>query len=239
LGVTLSRALNFSADPVYIDTLMNVISIQWNHCGSVLAVAGSLRASNMEKEFNVVQFYTPFGEHLRTLKVPGKHMSGISWEGEGLRIALAVDSYIYFANIRPDYKVNTNTLHPYCQMFLDTEPIQTSGYICNFEDLEIKSVLLDEIMKSVQIFHCESARHLLAEAALQKLDLKTAEEAFVRCKDYPGIQFVKRLGNLHSEPMKQAEVAAYFSRFEEAESMYLHMDRRYNKTNDSFDASFS
>lgn len=27
------------------------------------------------------------------------------------------------------------------------EPIQTSGYICNFEDLEIKSVLLDEIMK--------------------------------------------------------------------------------------------
>lgn len=27
------------------------------------------------------------------------------------------------------------------------EPIQTSGYICSFEDLEIKSVLLDEILK--------------------------------------------------------------------------------------------
>lgn len=40
---------------------MNVVSIQWNHCGSVLAVAGSLRGA-MEKEFNVVQFYTPFGE---------------------------------------------------------------------------------------------------------------------------------------------------------------------------------
>lgn len=51
-----------SSDPVYIDTMMNVVSIQWNHCGSVLAVAGSLRASNLEKEFNVVQFYTPFGE---------------------------------------------------------------------------------------------------------------------------------------------------------------------------------
>uniref|UniRef100_A0A1A8LYP8 WD repeat domain 35 n=2 Tax=Nothobranchius pienaari TaxID=704102 RepID=A0A1A8LYP8_9TELE len=67
---------------------------------------------------------------------------------------------------------------------------------------------------------------LLAEAALQKLDLKTAEEAFVHCKDYPGILFVKRLGNLQSEPMKQAEVAAYFGRFEEAERMYLDMDRR-------------
>lgn len=51
----------FSSDPVCIDTLMNVVSIQWNHCGSVLAVAGSLRGA-MEKEFNVVQFYTPFGE---------------------------------------------------------------------------------------------------------------------------------------------------------------------------------
>lgn len=74
----------------------------------------------------------------------------------------------------------------------------------------------------------KSARRLLAEAALQKLDLKTAEQAFVRCKDYQGIEFVKRLGNLQSEPMKQAEVAAYFSRFEEAERMYLDMDRRYS-----------
>lgn len=31
------------------------------------------------------------------------------------------------------------------------EPIQTSGYICSFEDLEIKSALLDEIMK---VFLC-------------------------------------------------------------------------------------
>jgi len=52
----------FSSDPVCIDTLMSVVSIQWNHCGSVLAVAGSLRASHLEKEINVVQFYTPFGE---------------------------------------------------------------------------------------------------------------------------------------------------------------------------------
>lgn len=29
---------------------------------------------------------------------------GFGSQGGGLRIALAVDSYIYFANIRPDYK---------------------------------------------------------------------------------------------------------------------------------------
>uniref|UniRef100_A0A3Q2XUY4 WD repeat-containing protein 35 n=1 Tax=Hippocampus comes TaxID=109280 RepID=A0A3Q2XUY4_HIPCM len=487
-------------NPVCIDTMMNVVSIQWNHCGSVLAVAGSLRALNSDVEINVVQFYTPFGEHLRTLKVPGKEMTGVAWEGGGLRISLAVDSYIYFANIRPDYKwgyccstvvyaFTKPERQDYCVIFWDTknnekfvkyvkslmsittsgdfctlaskaddtqpqyvlilcnsigtpldskyidicplfvtmtrthviaaskealylwqyrvankltaleinqvtrtkkegrerdpicsitatdntlivgresgiihryslpnviliqkyqmnrahhlslncnssrlavidisgvltlldveahapsgdaagsqvpiggpsklerkdvwdmkwakdnpdlfammektrmyvfrnldpeEPIQTSGYICSFEDLEIKSVLLDEIMKDPEKpnkdnlinFEIRSLRdsraliekvgiadasqfiednphprlwRLLAEAALQQLDLKTAEQAFVRCKDNQGIEFVKRLGNLQSEPMKQAEVAAYFSRFEEAERMYLDMDRR-------------
>lgn len=62
--------LPFSSDPVFIDTLMNVVSIQWNHCGSVLAVAGSLRASNLEKEVNVVQFYTPFGEVRVKILIP-------------------------------------------------------------------------------------------------------------------------------------------------------------------------
>nr|XP_021149197.1 WD repeat-containing protein 35 isoform X1 [Columba livia] len=520
-------------NPVLIDTGMSVVCIQWNHCGSVLAVAGSIKAT--PQDVNIVQFYNPFGEHLRTLKVPGKQISALSWEGSGLKIALAVDSYIYFANIRPDYKWGycSNTVvyaytrpdrPEYCVVFWDTknnekyvkyvkslisittcgdfcvlatkadenqpqeenetepigatyvlvlcnsigtpldskyidvgplfvtmtkthviaaskgafyiwqyrvvkkltameinqvtrtrkegreriyhvddnpsgstdghvdynravvvtrdpicaitasdkillvaresgtiqryslpgvgiiqkytlncrayqlslncnssrvaiidlsgvltffdldtrvvdstgqqmvgeqlklerkdvwdmkwakdnpdlfavmektrmyvfrnldpeEPIQTSGYICNFEDLEIKSVLLDEILKNpehpnkdyIVNFEIRSLRdsraliekvgiaessqfiednphprlwRLLAEAALQKLDLQTAEQAFVRCKDYQGIKFVKRLGNLQSESMKQAEVAAYFSRFEEAERMYLDMDRR-------------
>lgn len=34
-----------------------------------------------------------------------------------------------------------------CVVFWTQEPIQTSGFICHFEDLEIKSVLLDEIMR--------------------------------------------------------------------------------------------
>ena len=39
--------------------------------------------------------------------MPGKQMYSCSWEGGSLRVALAVDSFIYFANIRPDYKVKT------------------------------------------------------------------------------------------------------------------------------------
>ena len=39
-----------------------------------------------------------------SLQVPGSGIHALSWEGESLRVALAVDSYIYFANIRPDYR---------------------------------------------------------------------------------------------------------------------------------------
>ena len=92
--------------PILIDTGMQVTKIAWNHTGSVLAVAGSQKAASQDKDVNVVQFYTPFGEHLRTLKVPGKQMHSCSWEGGSLRLSLAVDSFIYFANVRPDYKVN-------------------------------------------------------------------------------------------------------------------------------------
>ena len=48
--------------PVLVDTGMQVVNAQWNHMGSVLAVAGSQKAAGQDKEVNVVQFYTPFGE---------------------------------------------------------------------------------------------------------------------------------------------------------------------------------
>ena len=65
--------------------------------------ARSIRAAARFSSPLQVQFYTPLGQHLRSLRVPGSSISGLSWEGGGLRIALAVDSFIYFANIRPDY----------------------------------------------------------------------------------------------------------------------------------------
>lgn len=95
--------------PVLIDTGMDLCQCKWNTNGSVLALAGTKMttlSSGEERNVSMVQFYTPMGEHLRTLKVPGKGIGALSWEGghPSLRIALAVESFIYFANIRPDYK---------------------------------------------------------------------------------------------------------------------------------------
>ena len=120
--------------PVLIDTGMRLAQCRWNTNGSVLALSGTQRttlSSGESRNVSLVQFYTPLGSHLRTLKVPGSGIGALSWEGGGLRIALAVESYIYFANIRPDYKWGyfANTLayafskpdrQEHCIVFWDT-----------------------------------------------------------------------------------------------------------------------
>jgi len=93
--------------PVLIDTQLRCTGLKWDPNGTTVAVAGmqtqQQAGSGGDREVGVVQFYAPQGQHLRTLRVPGSNLRSISWEGNGLRLALAVDSHIFFANIRPDY----------------------------------------------------------------------------------------------------------------------------------------
>ncbi|KAG5898787.1 hypothetical protein JTB14_010997 [Gonioctena quinquepunctata] len=89
-------------NPVILNTRMFAVHCSWNQNGSLLAICGKQFVE--EKEANLVQFYSCMGEHLRTLKVPGNSIACCVWEGGSLRVALAVDSFVYFANIRPDYK---------------------------------------------------------------------------------------------------------------------------------------
>nr|XP_026487691.1 WD repeat-containing protein 35 isoform X1 [Vanessa tameamea] len=86
-------------ESVVVDTKMKIIDCQWNHNGTVLAVAGET-----QDQTNVVQFFNPHGEHTRTLRVPGGALRALSWEQRSLRLAIAIDSFIYFANVKPDHK---------------------------------------------------------------------------------------------------------------------------------------
>ncbi|CAG0891619.1 unnamed protein product [Cyprideis torosa] len=124
--------------PILVDTGMKIVDSRWNHNGSVLAVAGFLQMGEggNEKDWNVVQFYSPFGEHLRTLRVPGQRMTACSWEGNSLRIALSVDSYIFFANIRPDYKW-THFAHTVVYAFSRPEQSEPSLGFWNHETGDI------------------------------------------------------------------------------------------------------
>jgi WD repeat-containing protein 35 len=139
------------------------------------------------------------------------------------------------------------------------EPVQSSGYLCSFNDLCIKAVLLDDIVQDPEHpdkeylvnFETKSLRdtrqlletvpiseafqfvednkhprlwRILAESALEQLNFLIADKAFVHCSDYQGIQFVKKLKLLNDRNKQRAEVAAYFRRFDEAETLYLQMD---------------
>ena len=141
------------------------------------------------------------------------------------------------------------------------DPISCSGYICDFSELQVKVVFLDDLMSrpetpnlaDIADFDTKSLRDtrdllekvdlteatqfieqnphsklwkLLAEASLNKLNLTTAEHAFVKLKDYYGLDLVKKLQNIPNQNVKKAEIAAYFNLFEEAEVAYLENDRK-------------
>lgn len=122
-------------EPILIDTGMELKKCKWNTNGTVLALAGlqSMKTSDGKTtNVNVIQFYDPYGSHIKSVKIPGSKIEAFTWEGGGLRICVAVDSFLYFANIRPDYKwgyfhntlvysYNKAGLSDSCVIFFDTK----------------------------------------------------------------------------------------------------------------------
>lgn len=88
-------------------------------------------------------------------------------------------------------------------------------------------------------------RRALGEEALNHLDIKVAEHAFVKIHDYYGLQFLRRLQQFQvilygivlfqrflffffqGEQFKRAEIAAFLKRDEDVEKIYVDMDRKY------------
>lgn len=98
-----------SSSAILIDTdLTKIDYAMWSTKGSYLAVVGSVKSAgrsdkNPTYANNLIKFYTHTGQYVRCLKIPGESIKEISWEAGDLRLSLAVDSFIYFANIRHKY----------------------------------------------------------------------------------------------------------------------------------------
>merc|ERR1719395_92702 len=117
------------------------------------------------------------------------------------------------------------------------EPVLSSAYICQFNDLQIRSVLIDDVVRNSEtprkeailekvphlkdaLAYVEENQHprlwrLVADAALDQLNFPVAEKAFVCYGNYQGIQFVKKLRQLEDVTKQKAEVAVYHQRFDE------------------------
>ncbi|KAG1659041.1 hypothetical protein FOA52_010881, partial [Chlamydomonas sp. UWO 241] len=89
----------------------------------------------------------------------------------------------------------------------------------------LKSSSMEDVYSFVDSNSHPRLWRIQAEHALEQLDFAMADKAFVRCADYQGIQFVKHLQKLGDRAKQRAEVAVYFKRFDEAETLYHKMDR--------------
>ncbi|KAI4891828.1 hypothetical protein NFI96_003820 [Prochilodus magdalenae] len=108
-----------------------------------------------------------------------------------------------WANDNPDLFAMMEKTRMYVFRNLDPEePIQTSGFICNFEDLEIKSVLLDEIMKDperpnkdyLMNFEIRSLRD--SRALIEKVGIEDASQ-FIEDNPHPRLWYGQRpVGNV-------------------------------------------
>ena len=91
------------ASPIEVDTGLHLKLLRWSPDGSTFLAAGTTKTAGGGGDSLVVEVFTYEGVHVRSLKVPGTTLSSVTWEGSGLRLAIAVDSFIYFANVRPGY----------------------------------------------------------------------------------------------------------------------------------------
>lgn len=84
-----------------------------------------------------------FPQHLHSLTVPGKEPTACTWEGRGsLRLALAIESYIYFTNLRLQYK------WAYCASN------HTLVYAFSRSDLQDKYIMFWNIKRGTVSFNC-------------------------------------------------------------------------------------
>jgi WD repeat-containing protein 35 len=67
---------------------------------------------------------------------------------------------------------------------------------------------------------------LIAHASLEEADFAMAEKAFVRYSDYFGIKFAQQMAQMPDKMKARAEVAVFLSRSDEAEGIYLEIDRK-------------
>lgn len=103
--VQLSRG-EWDPKSIIFDAEMEIRSCKWSPGGTVLALMGTTTTTRGDatRTINVLKFYDPMGVFMRYIRIPGESVASFAWEGDGLRIALAVDAFVFFSNIRPVYK---------------------------------------------------------------------------------------------------------------------------------------
>lgn len=84
---------------------------------------------------------------------------------------------------------------------------------------------LVELSKFIEQNSHQTLWSLLADCALRASNYEIAELALVKCKNFQGIQFLKRLKKLNDKNLQQAEVCLYLKEFDRAKQIYQQTGR--------------
>ena len=95
------------AQPVIIESEIEISTCKWNPSGSILAVAGKLLTRDKGETKNAARakFYTCQGKCIETLCLTGEtgYIPALSWNATGRQIVLALGCSIVVADIKNDY----------------------------------------------------------------------------------------------------------------------------------------
>ncbi|VDK51291.1 unnamed protein product [Anisakis simplex] len=162
---------------------------KWSPDGSLLAICGLQTDLDVEK--CVVHFVTAYGDRQRLLQIPGQTISDLTWEGGGLRICMAIDSHLFFANIRPNYTVFL------CNVLVNL--YRTYGNRCSFQWAYCGQTVVYSYERSEQNEHCVVFFETKLEECYQKyvkqlLHIAAFEDHCVvvnRADDQAGMYFMQ------------------------------------------------
>jgi WD repeat-containing protein 35 len=104
---------------------------------------------------------------LRSLKIPGTNISGLSWEYNGLRISFAVDSFVYFANVRQDYLWSFFAKDTIAYTFQKSESCDKSLVFWNLKTTDVYSRNVTEIVAMAS-----GDNHLIVAQKTQQVPLE-------------------------------------------------------------------
>ena len=89
----------------------------------------------------------------------------------------------------------------------------------------IKSSTPDEALSYVQSNPHPRLWRTLGQHFLECYQFSMAERAFIEVEDYRSMSFAKRMSGLEDKVRQKADVAAFYGRHDEAEGIYLKIDR--------------
>lgn len=89
----------------------------------------------------------------------------------------------------------------------------------------IDTSLADAVNHCLQFPGYPSLWNIISKASLEQMNLETAALAMSKYKDYKGLQFVNKLKRLKDDAMRKAEILAFFGKYNDAESIYINLDR--------------